>query len=134
MGYMDQEQNLELSETLTEIGREFTIRFLQREVERRPENVDALVTLGEELTRAGRFEEGLRVDLKLTTCEPDEPIHHYNLACSYALLELKDEAFRALHAAIERGYRDREHLLRDEDLFALHDDPRFRMILRQLEC
>jgi hypothetical protein len=41
-------------------------------------------------------------------------------------------AFEELERALERGYRDAEHLAQDDDLAALRGDARFEDLLRRL--
>lgn len=117
---------------LEKIGQEFTVRWLRSEVERRPGNAEALSELANLLTKSGRYEEGLQVDLRLVSLRPEDPIVHYNLACSYALLTKREEALAELRKAVELGYEDRDFILRDGDLGSLHGDPRFRDIVESL--
>lgn len=97
-----------------------------------PDDIEALSRLGETYTRMGRHADGLAIDQRLVVLRPDDETAHYNLACSYALTGKPDEAFGALEAAMEHGYRDAAHLLADDDLAALHDDPRFDELVARL--
>ena len=119
---------------LEQLGQEFLADILGREAERRPENLAALADLAHVLTRLGRLEEGLVIDRRLVRLEPDNPTVHYNLACSLALLQRIDESLDALAQAIQFGYDDAEHLLRDEDLAALRAEERFQEMARRLAC
>jgi tetratricopeptide (TPR) repeat protein len=116
---------------LDRVGDEFLLKTLRSESERR-ENVPALVELGAVLTRLGRYDEGLQVDQRLVRLEPLEPIVHYNLACSLALLGRADDAIEELGRAIDLGYEDAEHMLKDRDLRSLRRDPRFEELARRL--
>lgn len=49
----------------------------------------------------------------------------YNAACSFALAGKTDEAFEYLQIAVDRGWRDLDHLKADADLASLRDDPRW---------
>jgi tetratricopeptide (TPR) repeat protein len=49
----------------------------------------------------------------------------YNIACSYALLGEKDQAFKWLEKAMDLGYRNLQVVRIDTDLKLLRDDPRF---------
>jgi tetratricopeptide (TPR) repeat protein len=117
---------------LDRAGLEFLAGFLQSATERYPENVAALADLGHALTRLGRYEEGLEVDLRLVALDPENPVAHYNLACSLCLLERTDEALAALEDSVRGGYDDVEHLLEDEDLVPLAGDPRFQALVKRL--
>lgn len=120
------------AELCDRLGQEFLADFFSRATARHPENLPALVDLASALTRLGRYEEGLAVDLKLQRLAPDNPTVLYNLACSYALLRRSTLALDALERAIEVGFDDPEHLLADEDLECLREDRRFRELVLRL--
>ena len=119
---------------LAQTGLEFLASLLAVEVDRHPENLEALAELGHALTRLGRVCEGLEVDRRLVRMAPDNSTVHYNLACSLALLERADESLDALERAVELGYDDAGHLLADEDLVLLRSESRFRLIVRRLQA
>ena len=95
---------------------DFTIEFCEEILARDPEHFEALALAGESYTRRGDYEKGLQTDLALSRLRPDNGVVQYNLACSYALNGLKDEAFDALERAVDLGYQDLDHLLHDRDL------------------
>lgn len=53
----------------------------------------------------------------------------YNIACDYALLGEKEQAFKWLQKAFDMGFRNLAHAAVDTDLQSLHDDPRFNKIV-----
>ncbi len=55
----------------------------------------------------------------------------YNLACTHARLEEKDKAFERLFQAIDAGFGSAQQIRHDEDLDALHGDPRFKQALKR---
>lgn len=122
----------ELEERLDRLGQEFLAEFLGRALTRHPDNFEALSELASLLTRLGRLEEGLAADERLVRLAPRDPTVHYNLACSQALLGRAEDALDSLERAIVLGYRDREHLLEDEDLAALRATPRFQALVTGL--
>ncbi len=113
-------------------GLEFLTDFYRAELDRKPSNLEVRVDLGHALTRLGRYEEGLAVDRELAELAPEDPNVLYNLACSLALTEHADEAFRTLDRAILHGYDDAEHLAADEDFAGVREDPRFTALLESL--
>lgn len=89
--------------------------------------------LGELYTRAGRFEDGLAMDLRLAAAFPKDPMVLYNLACSYALTGRRDDALNTLSQAVRFGYADADWMMRDGDLQSIRDDPRFRALVRRIQ-
>ena len=114
-----------MKNTLTD----FEIGFYEGVIRQSPNYRDALMLLAEAYTRKGIFDKGLALDKRLAELCKNDPVVHYNLACSYALMNKKDEAFKSLERAIELGYGDMVHLKKDSDLKNLHDDPRFATLI-----
>jgi len=122
-----------LRERLERLGLVFSVDFHETARRHRPDDLEVLAELGQAYTRLGRHAEGLEVDRRLVALAPDNPTVHYNLACSLALLGSPEEALAALENAVQRGYEDLTHLLRDEDLRSLRELPRFRRLVAALE-
>lgn len=108
------------------------ISFLEGLVRRDPAYVEALQILGDDYTKRGRVEEGLRVDQKLSQLEPQNPLVFYNLACSFSLAGKLDEAAQAVESAIDLGYRDFKWLARDPDLKALRKHPHYARLREKI--
>ncbi len=104
------------------------IEFIEGVVERDPAYVEALQILAEDYTRREKHTKGLKVDQQLAQLRPDDPITHYNLACSYSLTERFDDAFESLQRAIDLGYRDFKWMGKDPDLRLFRKHPLFRKI------
>jgi tetratricopeptide (TPR) repeat protein len=112
---------------------DFEIEFFGRILERHGNFVDVLRVQGNNLTLKGRFAEGLQIDKRLVALRPADPLAHYNLACSYALLKRPEQALKTLRRAVELGYRDFRYMRQDRDLDSIRHDPRFRQLLREFE-
>jgi tetratricopeptide (TPR) repeat protein len=112
---------------------DFELDFFSRILERNPNYVDVLRVQGNNLTLKGRYTEGLQIDKRLVQLRPTDPLAHYNLACSYALLRRPDQALKTLRRAVELGYRDFRYMREDRDLDSIRHDPRFRQLLREYE-
>jgi tetratricopeptide (TPR) repeat protein len=112
---------------------EFEIRFFEGILKRNPSYADVVEALGGLYTKQGRVDEGLRMDRKLVRLAPENPIAHYNLACSLALKRRKADAVRALRRAIAKGYRDLDWLREDPDLECLRGHRAFRELETELE-
>jgi tetratricopeptide (TPR) repeat protein len=112
------------------------IEFIEGLVRRDPNYVDALQILGDHYTQRGRINEGLKVDQRLASLEPANPLVFYNLACSYSLAGEIDQAASALEKSLELGYRDFDWLARDPDLKTLRVHEAFKDLkakIRQLK-
>ncbi|MFL2903642.1 MAG: TPR end-of-group domain-containing protein [Limisphaerales bacterium] len=108
------------------------IQFLEGVVRRDRQYVEALQLLGDDYTRRGRFEDGLQVDRRLARLCPEDPLVHYNLACSFSLTEEFRKAAHALRKALQSGYRDFEHLRRDSDLEPLRQTDLYAAIEQEI--
>jgi tetratricopeptide (TPR) repeat protein len=104
------------------------IKFLEGIARRDPCYVDLLKILGDNYTRRGRHEEGLRIDERLARLCPEDAIVYYNLACSYSLTQQLDLAVETLETAIGLGYNNLEHLARDPDLENLRKHPDYKKL------
>ena len=112
---------------------DFELEFFAGVLERSPDYVDVLRILGSLLTLKGRFSEGLQIDKRLVHLRPDDPLAHYNLACSYALLKRPELSLKTLRRAVELGYRDFRYMREDHDLDSIRQDPRFRQLLLEFD-
>jgi Flp pilus assembly protein TadD len=112
--------------------RQFQIKFFEGVLKHNPDYPEVIALLGGLYTEAGRVDEGLRMDRKLVRLTPQNPIAHYNLACSLALKRRKADAVRALRRAVETGYRDLDKLREDPDLASLRDYAAFLEIEAEL--
>jgi len=58
---------------------------------------------------------------------PKDPAIHYNMACCYSLLELKEKAFRHLDLATKFGFKDDERLRTKDQLAYLRIQPEWQL-------
>lgn len=108
------------------------ISFLEGIVRRDPEFVEALQILGDDYTRRGQVDKGLRVDERLSELRPTDPIVYYNLACSYSLSDRLELSLIALDRALTLGYRDFKWMAKDPDLRRLRLSPLYKKIRAKL--
>jgi hypothetical protein len=57
----------------------------------------------------------------------------YNQACCLAVQDNKGPAIELLRTAIREGFCNFEHMLNDEDLANLYDEPEFQLLLEELQ-
>jgi Flp pilus assembly protein TadD len=108
------------------------IDFIEGVVRRAPDFTEALQVLGDDYTRRGRYEDGLKVDEQLAQLRPADPLVHYNLACSYGLAEQMERAVATLHRALDLGYRDFKWMRRDPDLRKVRKHAAYRQIRERI--
>lgn len=118
---------------LSKVDHGFEIQFFEDLFRRDSKEISVVELLANLYTRVGRTDDGLRMDQRLVRLRPDNPIAHYNLACSLSLKNRRAEAVRSLRRAIEKGYQDWKWLMEDADLLNLHGYPRFRDLLAEFE-
>jgi tetratricopeptide (TPR) repeat protein len=122
----------EIEKNLQELNTEFEIDIHKYLVDKDPGDMEAMAQLAELYTRSGRYEAGLKVDLMLAAIDPNNPVVHYNLACSYSLLNQVDSSLAELEIAINLGYSDAKHMSRDSDLENVKASPRFMSLLASI--
>jgi tetratricopeptide (TPR) repeat protein len=110
---------------------EFDREFFGRVLDQGDNNTDVVKRQAELLARNGDYSDALRLDRLLTERHPNDPVVHYNLACSLSMIGQYDAAIESLRRAIEIGYHDFAHILADPDLDPLRDLAGFIQLLRE---
>ncbi|MCP5052152.1 MAG: hypothetical protein GY940_33605 [bacterium] len=64
--------------------------------------------------------------------EAQHPTLFYNMACAYARIKNKKKALSALNRAVEKGYSNRDYMMKDEDLAYIRNEKAFKEIIRKL--
>ncbi len=108
------------------------LELLRQAARVNPGDPEVLSSLGNLLTTAGQYQEGLEVDMDLSRICPEDPLVHYNLACSLSLLQRTDEALAAIERAFGLGYVDVTFMMSDPDLANLRDHPRFAEFVERM--
>ncbi len=111
---------------------EIEVSFLEGLIRRSPNDLDALRILGDDLTKLGRHDDSLKIDQKLAQLLPNDPVVHYNLACSYSLIHNYSQSVEELEKALDLGFSDFKQLRRDPDLKNLRMHPSFKKIREKI--
>lgn len=64
---------------------------------------------------------------------PTDPTQLYNAACAYALLAERDRSASYLIRAVQAGYKDFNHLVRDPDLESIREHPKYLAVVEALD-
>ena len=84
--WIDKKINI-CADSIEALHTRFEISMFEKKIAQNPDHVESLATLGIAYSRAGRFEDALDADLRLSQLLPGDPVVHYNLACSHAQLK-----------------------------------------------
>lgn len=125
-------QSAKASSDSSEEDLSFEIGFFENLSRRNPKDVRVLEVLAHYYTRSGQIGDGLRVDRRIVRHDPENPIAHYNLACSLALKNRKEDAVASLRDAVELGYSDAEWMMKDDDLKNLREFIPFLELVREV--
>ena len=88
--------------------------------------------LGYALFHADRYAEAGQAFARQLDLDHEPETAAYNLACAHALVGQKDKAIAQLERAVELGYDNAQHLLRDDDLENLREMPAFEALYQRL--
>ena len=108
------------------------ISFLRGIVDRDSEYIEALQLLGDDYTKRGNFDDGLKIDEHLAKLLPEDSMVFYNLACSYSLTNRINESLKALNKAVLLGYNDSKWMDKDPDLDNVRSDTQYQSIRQKL--
>lgn len=98
-----------------------------------PSNLMAMAMVGHAYTKTGNHQKALTVDQSLVGLLPEDPVCHYNLACSLSNLGHVDDALVEIERAIKLGYDDVRFLEKDPDLANARRDPRFKKLVSRIK-
>lgn len=111
---------------------DFELSFFESLHRRMPKDVRVVSILAHLYTQTGKIDSGLKMDRKLVRLTPDDPIAHYNLACSLSLKGRYKDAVATLRTAITIGYKDFDWMCNDPDLNDLQGYTGFLDLLQDL--
>jgi eukaryotic-like serine/threonine-protein kinase len=101
-----------------------------------PDTLKSMDDLARILSSDGKFEEARKLYGELVDIASKAPGQTglagawYDFACGAAIAGKQDQALENLRQAVDHGYKDGEHMSKDEDLKSLRGDLRFEEIVR----
>ena len=102
---------------------------LEQHLDLVPEDVRARILLATTYAYLGKRSNAGEHLEKAVAMRPNDPNVLYNAACTYGLMQMKNEALMMLAKSAETGFSDFEWASRDPDLASLHDEPEFKRVL-----
>ena len=129
-----------LAQTYVSLGRRLegeaclrrSLQLIERHLEFHPEDARALYLGASGLKQSGQPERALEWTRRAQKVDPDDPAVLYNVACSFALLGLPDEAINCLEKAMAQGQWYKSWAEHDSDLDSLRGTARFQALLKSL--
>ncbi len=108
---------------------EAALPYLRKAVVLDPESFSAVYNLGLVFHVLNRYDSAIYFISKALQLVPTREDAYYQLGCTYALANQPAQAILNLRLAFEKGYKGRESLLTDPDLFGLKDNKEFQALL-----
>jgi len=82
-------------------------------------------------SRLGNYEQGIKdVERSIALGNPNDPWPYYIMACIFSIQNNADLACQWLKKAIDKGYKDWEHLKSDKDFDNIRNTPCFQEIIK----
>ena len=106
------------------------VAAVEKHVELHPDNERALCLGSQALCSLGDRQRGREWAEKALAMDPNEPAVLYNVACSYAILGLADEALDTLEKAVRAGFGYKDWVQNDSYLDSLRSHPRFQTLMK----
>lgn len=107
--------------------------FLEKILAYDPCHETALAILGHIYTETGEYQKGLELDQRMVRLRPEDPVAHYNLACSLSLMNRVELAAESLRKALNLGFRPLAKAHADPDLRNLRNSPLYQEIIAQVK-
>jgi serine/threonine protein kinase/tetratricopeptide (TPR) repeat protein len=108
------------------------LQVAEKHLELNPDDARALYLGASALIQLGQREKGLDWARRARAANESDSLVLYNVACVYALANLKDQAIDCLEKAIQNGFGHRQWIEHDSDLDSLRSDPRFEALKKRL--
>ena len=109
-----------------------SLQLIERHLEFHPDDARALYLGSSGLIETGQRDRGLEWTRRAQSVDPDDPAVLYNVACSYALLNMSEDAINCLEKAFEQGEWYKAWAEHDSDLDHLRNIPRFQALLKSI--
>lgn len=116
----------------SESARNLSLKLIEERLELNPDDARATNLGASTLAKIGDRDRSLEYIRRSLAIDPDDSGMLYNIACSYSLLGMTDEALSTLETAVDRGFGHKEWLEHDSDLDSIRMTPRFQSIAQAM--
>jgi len=109
-----------------------SLKLIEERLELNPDDARA-TNLGATIqARFGDRERTIDYINRSLAIDPEDSGMLYNIACSYALLGMTEEALSSLETALDKGFGHKEWLEHDSDLNSIRGTPRFQALTQAM--
>ena len=108
------------------------VKLIDEHLELNPDDPRACILGAVANAIIGDKERAVQFAKQAMQVDPDDPMLLYNVACTYAQLDMSDEALSALEHAVEKGWGDKNWIEHDSDLDSLRDTTRYKAIVQAM--
>jgi non-specific serine/threonine protein kinase len=112
--------------------RQRSLRIIEKHLEFHPEDVRALYLGTAALIQASQRDRALEWTHRALAIDSEDPAVLYNVACSYAMLDMTEEAITSLEKALRQGEWYKAWAEHDSDLDSIRSHPRFQALMKAI--
>jgi non-specific serine/threonine protein kinase len=112
--------------------RQRSLRIIEKHLEFHPEDVRALYLGTAALIQANQRDRALEWTHRALAIDSEDPAVLYNVACSYAMLDMTEESITCLEKALRQGEWYKAWAEHDSDLDPIRSHPRFQALLKAI--
>lgn len=109
-----------------------TLEVIEKRLQNTPDDARALCFGSKILLEMGQIEKGTEWLERAKSSQPDDAVNLYNVACSYSVVGMIDEALDCLEKSVGKGMATVEWMTNDSDLDNLREHERFKTLLKKL--
>ena len=102
-------------------------------IEAQGDLVNAYDNRGASYHKQGLYDQAIIDCQKALELNPNYANAYYNLACNYCMQKDKEKALQCLENALEKGFKDFDHLEIDDDLNFIREEPGFKTLMETYE-
>ncbi|MEO7042525.1 MAG: protein kinase, partial [Gemmatimonadaceae bacterium] len=115
-----------------EASRRLSLKLIEERLELNPDDARATNLGASTVAKLGDREKTLEYIRRSLAIDPEDSGMLYNIACSYALVGMPEEALASLETAVDRGFGHKEWIEHDSDLDSIRNTPRFQAIAQAM--
>ena len=111
-----------------------TILFTLTVFSLQSQTFEAFISQGDKFYDEKKYKESAEAYEQAFAIQEGSASHYYNAACSWALAENTNQAFKYLKLSADKGWKNLKHIQRDEDLAGLRSSPTWLEIIQKVQA